>query len=81
MRKNNMNEVLEILMEINPTIDYSKEKNLIDNKVLDSFSIITLVSEISDHFDIDIGPKWLKPEHFNSVEAIWNMVQILQDEE
>ena len=76
-----MKEVLDILMEINPTIDYAKEKHLIDNKVLDSFSIITLVSEVADHFDIEIGPKWLKPENFNSVEAIWNMVQILQEEE
>ena len=39
-----MEELLEILNDINPDVDYSKEKNLIDGKVYDSFSIITLVS-------------------------------------
>ena len=46
-----MEELLEILNDINPDVDYSKEKNLIDGKVYDSFSIITLVSNISEEFD------------------------------
>ena len=46
-----MEELLEILNDINPDVDYSKEKNLIDCKVYDSFSIITLVSNISEEFD------------------------------
>ena len=49
-----MEELLEILNDINPDVDYSKEKNLIDGKVYDSFSIITLVSNISEEFDIEI---------------------------
>lgn len=75
-----MDKIIEILMELNPTVDYANEKRLIDDKKLDSFSIILFISRLSDEFDIEIGPKWLKPAHFNSVEAIWEMVQALQDE-
>lgn len=76
-----MEELMEILMDINPDIDYENEKNLIDGKVLDSFSIVNLVSQISSTFDIEISPKYLVPENFNSVEAMWDMIQDIQEEE
>ncbi len=75
-----MEELLEILEEINPDVDYEKEERLIDGKVLDSFSIVSLVSEISDAFDIEISPKYLVPENFNSAKAMWAMVQRIQQE-
>lgn len=76
-----MDELLEILNEINPDIDYENETNLIDGKVLDSFSIISLIGEICDHFDIEISPKWMKNEHFNSVQRMWAMIQAIQEED
>lgn len=76
-----MDELLEILEEINPDIDYENETNLIDGKVLDSLSILTLITEICDTFDIEIGPKWMKNENFNSVAAMWNMIQAIQEDE
>mgnify|MGYP004447192335 CR=1 FL=1 len=76
-----MDELLEILEEINDEIDYEKETNLIDGKVLDSFSIITLISEIQDTFDIEIGPKYMVNENFNSVKAMWAMIQRIQEED
>lgn len=76
-----MQKLMEILMEINPNIDYENEKKLIDGKVLDSFSIVNLVAEISETFDIIISPKYLIPENFNSVEAMWNMIQKISNEE
>lgn len=75
-----MDEVLEILQDIDPTIDYENVTDLIDGKVLNSLQIVTLVSEVSDHFDITITPKYLEPKYFNSVEAIWEMVQEIQDD-
>ena len=50
-----MDELMDILMEIDPDIDYETEDQLIDGKVLDSFSIVNLVAQISDVFDIDIN--------------------------
>lgn len=76
-----MEELLEILEEINPDIDYETEDRLIDGKVLDSFSIVTLVAEISDAYDIEISPKYLVPENFNSAEAMWKMIQVIQQED
>ena len=76
-----MEELLDILNEINPDIDYEHETNLIDGKVLDSFSIVTLIAEICDRFDIDIGPKWMRNENFNSARKIWDMIQTIQEEE
>ena len=76
-----MEKLMEILMEINPNINYENEKKLIDGKVLDSFSIVNLVAEISETFDIIISPKYLIPENFNSVEAMWNMIQKISNEE
>ncbi len=75
-----MEELLEILYEISPDVDFENEKNLIDGKCLDSLSIMTLITEICDHFDIEISPKWMRNENFNSVEAMWNMIQAIQDE-
>ena len=76
-----MEELMEILMDINPDIDYANEKNLIDGKVLDSFSIVNLVAQISETFDIEISPEYLVPEYFNSVDAMWEMIQAIQNEE
>lgn len=76
-----MEELLEILMDINDEIDYKNETNLIDGKVLDSFSIIRLIGRICDTFDIEIGPKWMRNENFNSVDAMWNMIQTIMEEE
>lgn len=76
-----MDELLEILNDINPDIDYENETNLIDGKMLDSFSIIRLIGDICDTFDIEISPKWMRNENFNSVERMWKMIQTIQEED
>ena len=76
-----MEELLEILRDINPDVDYETEDNLIDGKVLDSLSIIQMINEICDTFDIEIGPKWMRNENFNSAQKIWEMIQTIQEEE
>ena len=76
-----MEELLEILQDINPDVDYETEDNLIDGKVLDSLSIIQMINEICETFDIEIGPKWMRNENFNSVQKIWDMIQAIREEE
>ena len=76
-----MDKLLDILYEINPDVDYETETNLIDGKCLDSLSIITLITEICETFDIEIGPKWMRNENFNSVQAMWNMICAIQEDE
>lgn len=76
-----MEELLEILTDINPDVDYETEDNLIDGKVLDSLSIIQMINDICETFDIEIGPKWMRNENFNSAQKIWEMIQTIQEEE
>lgn len=75
-----MNELLEILNEIDDTIDYETETGLIDDHLLDSFAIISLVSELEDVFDISIDAAEMTPENFNSAANLWKMVERLQED-
>ena len=73
-----MEKLMNILMEIDDSIDYENEKALIDGRILDSFGVITLVSELEDAYGIEIGASEMTPDNFNSAEAIYNMVLRLQ---
>lgn len=73
-----MEKLLEILKELKPDVDFSAEKNLIDNAILDSFDIVQLISQLNDAFDIEITPADIIPENFNSAESLWAMIQKLQ---
>lgn len=74
-----MEKLLELLEEIDGDIDFRGCKTLIDDAVLDSFAILEIVSEINDEFDVQIGASDIVPENFNSAEAMWKMIQNLQD--
>ena len=74
-----MDKVMEILMNMDDSIDYEKEQALIDDHILDSLGVITLVSDLEETFDISIEAGEMIPENFNSAQAIWNMVRRLQE--
>ena len=73
-----MEKLMNILREIDDSIDYENEKALIDGRILDSFGVVTLVSELEDAYGIEIGAWEMTPDNFNSAEAIYNMVLRLQ---
>lgn len=73
-----MEELLKILEELKPDVDFSTETGLIDNAILDSFDIVQLITTLKETFDIDITPADIVPENFNSAESLWAMVQRLQ---
>ena len=75
-----MNELMEILEELRPDVDFENETLLIGNGILDSFDIVSLVTALNDAFDIEIKPNDLIPENFNSAVAILALVEKLQDE-
>ena len=74
-----MEELLEILRDIDDSVDYENETALIDDHILDSFGIITLISEIEEKFDIEVDAAEMTPENFNSAAAMWKMIQRLQE--
>lgn len=75
-----MNELMEILEELRPDVDFENETALITDGILDSFDIVALVGELNDAFDIEIKPNNLVPDNFNSAKAMWNLIEELQDE-
>ncbi len=74
-----MEQLLDILNEIDDSIDYENETGLIDDHLLDSFGIITLISEIEEAFDIEVEAAEMTPENFNSAQAMWAMIERLQE--
>lgn len=75
-----MEKILNILQEIKPGVDFSVEENIIEDELLDSFDIVTLVAKLNDEFDIEITPSDLIPENFSSAKNIYNLVKKLEDE-
>lgn len=75
-----MEELIKILENVKPGVDFEKEKNLIEEEVLDSFDIVNLVTRINDEFDVEITPADLIPSNFESAETIYNLILKLQEE-
>ncbi len=75
-----MDELKQILEEIRPDIDFEAETKLIEDGVLDSFDIISIVGELNLHYDIEINVEDLLPENFNSMEAMMELIEKLQNE-
>ncbi len=75
-----MDQVLEILKSIRADVDYANETALVDDGILDSFDIVSVVGELCDAFDITITAEDIEPENFNSLDAITKLVERLQDE-
>lgn len=75
-----MEKLYEILEELQPEVDFTTCHNLVDGHYLDSLSILSLVAELEDEFDIVIPTVEIIPENFNSAEDIWAMIVRLQEE-
>lgn len=72
--------IREILEELHDDIDYDAEQQLVDGKILDSFDLVTLVTELGQEFEIDITAEDFVPENFNSLDALTAMVERLMEE-
>lgn len=71
-------QIIEILSEICPGIDFETETALIDDGLIDSLDIVAVVTELMEAFDVELGVNDLTPENFNSVEAIEELIESKQ---
>lgn len=76
-----MEELLEILQELHPEVDFESCDRLIDDKILDSFDIVSIIAEINDRFDVAITAEKIVPKNFNSAKALYALIQELEDED
>lgn len=76
-----MEELIEILSGLHPDVDFATHESLIDDKILDSFDIVTLIAEIDSEFDVEVKAEDIVPENFNSAKALYQMIERLMDED
>lgn len=70
-----MEHLLELLKEIKSDIDFEKKTDLVDEGLLDSLEIVTIIASIEETFGIEIDPEDIDPDNFQSAEAMWDMIQ------
>lgn len=72
-----MEKLLEILEELKPGVDYKNETNLVDDGVMDSLTIVELISALEDEYGIEVTMEEFIPENFKSMQSIYDMIQRL----
>lgn len=75
-----MDELLEVLQSLHPEVDFDQCQTLVDDKILDSFDIVTVISEIYDVFGVAVPAEEIIPANFNSAKALYELIQRLEDE-
>ena len=76
-----MERIIEIIKEIKPAVAIDENTRLLDEHIIDSLAMISLVAELSDEFDVEISAVDIVPENFETVQAIYNLIERLEDEE
>lgn len=75
-----MEQLLQILMGMHPEVNFEDEKDLIEEGILDSLDIVTLITEINSTFDVNIPAEEIVPENFSSAAAIYTLICRLDEE-
>jgi acyl carrier protein len=74
-RRNNMEELIEILMDIDPDVDYETCDTLVEDGILTSFEMVMLVTEINQRMGVSIPPEDIIPENFASAQKIYELIE------
>lgn len=72
-----MNELMNVLKATFPDVDFENEKNLIDDAIIDSVAMVTIISAIEEAFDISVTMEYIQPSYFQSAETMWEMIEEL----
>ncbi len=73
-------QLLDILRDLHPDIDFETAEGLIDRKILTSFDVVSIVAELSETYDVELGAVDIVPENFNSARALYALIQRIENE-
>lgn len=74
-----MEKLMSLLSNCCPTVDFQTEKDLVSGKVIDSMDLIAIISDIEEEYGISIEMDKIEPENFDSVDAIWELINSIKD--
>lgn len=74
-----MNEIIAILTELHDDVDFTTETGLVENNIINSLDIVAIITEIDDRLGVQIPAEEILPENFDSAEALWALVQRLDE--
>lgn len=74
-----MESLINVLEGIDDEIDWEYESRLVDDRILDSLTVITMIADLENAFDVEIRAEEITPDNFNSAEAIWKMICRLKE--
>jgi acyl carrier protein len=69
-----LEQVIDMLDQIKGGVDFSTAVNLVDDRILDSFDILSIIGAIDDEFDVSVPAKDIVPQNFNTAQGIYQMV-------
>lgn len=70
-----MDKLLEMLKQVRPDVDFAKETSLIDDGLLDSVDVMSIVAKLKESCGVVISMAELDPDDFNSAETILSLVE------
>ena len=74
-----MEKLLEILENVKPGVDFKNSKNMIEEGLIDSFDMITIIANINMEFGIDFGVSEITPENFATVDTLYEVIERLRN--
>ncbi len=74
-----MNQLIDILHSLHPDVDFVTETGLVENGILNSLDIVTIITEVSVRMDVQIPAEEILPENFDSAAALWALVERLDE--
>ena len=75
-----MEQLIAILKNMHPEVDFAVADDLIGEGVLDSLDIVTLITEINNTFEVSIPAEEVIPENFSSAASLWTLIERLDEE-
>ena len=73
-------QLLDLLTDMHPDVDFETAEGLIDRKILTSFDVVSIVAELSETYDVELGAVDIVPENFNSARALYALIQRIENE-